>query len=84
MLFKASIIKKFVKFTEKTRVGPFFNKVAGPQNSNFIQKRLQQSFFPVKFAKFLRTACFTDYLQRLLLLVSGFQSATLLKRRIRQ
>ena len=84
MFFKTIAIKKFVNFTEKTCVGVFFNKVAGPQNSNFIQKRLQQRFFPVKFAKFLRTTCFTDYLQRLLLLVSDFQPATLLKRRIRQ
>ena len=69
MFFKTIVIKKFVNFTEKTCVGIFFNKVAGPQNSNFIQKRLQERLFPVKFAKFLRTACFTDYLQRLLLLV---------------
>ena len=45
-------MKKIVNFTEKTCVGVFFNKVAGPQNSNFIQKRLQQRFFPVKFVKF--------------------------------
>ena len=69
MLFKAIMIKKFVKFTEKTRVGPFFNKVAGHHNYNLIQKRLQQRLFPVKFAKFLSTNCLTDYLQRLLLLV---------------
>ena len=58
MFFKAIVIKKFVNFTEKTCVGVFFNKVAGPQNSNFIQKRLQQRFFLVKFANFLRTTCF--------------------------
>ena len=57
MFFKTIVIKKFVNFTEKTCVGVFFNKVAGPQNSNFIEKRLQQRFFPVKFAKFLRTTC---------------------------
>ena len=60
MFFKTIVIKKFVNFTEKTCVGVFFNKVAGPQNSNFIQKRLQQIFFPVKFAKFLRTTCFAS------------------------
>ena len=49
MFFKTIAIKKFVNFTEKTCVGIFFNKDAGPQNSNFIQKRLQQRFFPVKF-----------------------------------
>ena len=84
MFFKTIAIKKFVNFTEKTCVRVFFNKVAGPQNSNFIQKRLQQRFFPVKFAKFLRKTCFTDYLQRLLLPVQGFLPAALLKRRIRQ
>ena len=56
MFFKTIVIKKFGNFTEKTCAGVFFNKVAGPQNSNFIQKRLQQRFFPVKFAKFLRTS----------------------------
>ena len=67
MFFKIIVFKKFVNFTENTCVGVFFNKAAGPQNSNFIKKRLQQRFFPAKFAKFLRTTCFTDYLQRLLL-----------------
>ena len=32
-----------------------FNKVTGLQLRNFIKKRLWQRFFPVKFAKFLRT-----------------------------
>ena len=32
-----------------------FNKIAGPKASNFIKKRLKQSCFPLKFAKFLRT-----------------------------
>ena len=31
-----------------------FNKVADLQLCNFIKKRLRQSFFSVKFAKFLR------------------------------
>ena len=58
MFFKIIVPKKFVNFTENTCVGLFFNKVAGPQNSNFIKKRLQQRFFPPKFAKFFRTTCF--------------------------
>ena len=61
---------------ESTCVGVFFNKVAGLQHSNFIKKRLQHRFFPVKIAKFLRTLYFTDYLQQLPLTVSGFQPAT--------
>ena len=51
MFFKTIVIKKFVNFTEKTCVGVFFNKVADSQNCNFIQKRLQQRFCPVKVAK---------------------------------
>ena len=39
-----------------------------------------QVFSPVKFAKFLKTPFLTEHLQWLLLTVSGFQSATLLKR----
>ena len=48
-------------------------------NCNFIKKRLQHRLFPVKFATFLRTPCFKEHLQWLLLKVSGFQPATLLK-----
>ena len=51
---------------ESTCVGVFFNKVAGPQNCNFIKET------PVKFAKFLGTPYFTEHLQWLLLTVSGF------------
>ena len=40
---------------ENTSVGVFFQKVTGPQISNFIKKRLQHRFFPVKLAKILRT-----------------------------
>ena len=32
-----------------------FNKVADLKACNIIKKRLQRSYFPVKFAKFLRT-----------------------------
>ena len=59
-------------------------KVAGPQNSNFIKKRLQHRFFSVKFANMLRTSCCTDLLQWLLLTVSGFQPVSLLKERLSQ
>ena len=62
----------------------FFNKVAGPQACNFIKMRLEHRCFPVKFAKLLRTPFFTEHLQWLLLTVSGFQFATLLKKRLPQ
>ena len=64
MLFKIIVLKKFTNSTEK-HLGVFFNKVAGPQNSNFIKKRLQLRFFPAKFVKCLRTPCFTDHFHRL-------------------
>ena len=61
-----------------------FNKVAGPQISNFVKKRLQHRFFSAKFSKFLLTLCFTDHLHQLVLTVSCFQPAILLKKRLRQ
>ena len=39
---------------ESTWVEVLFNKAADPQNCNFIKKRLQRRYFPIKFAKFLR------------------------------
>ena len=63
----------------------FFNKVAGPQNCNFIKNIFQHTFFPVKFAKLLRVLCFSEHLFfQLLMGVSGFQSAILLKKRLRK
>ena len=55
MFFKIIFLKKFVNFTGNTCVGVFFNKVAGPQNSNFIKNKLQQRFFSAKFAKFAKS-----------------------------
>ena len=49
-----------------------------------LKKRLQHRFFPAKFAKFLRTRCFTEHLYWLSLTASGFQPAALLKKRLRQ
>ena len=37
------------------------------QACNFIKKRLQYRYFPMKFAKFLRTPFFTEHLWWLLL-----------------
>ena len=69
---------------ESTCVKVFYNKVAGTQDCNFNQKRLQQRFSPVNFAKFLRIPCFTEHLQWLLLAVPCFQPATLSKKRLSQ
>ena len=41
-----------------TCVGVFFIKVAGPQNCNFIKKRLQCRFFPVKIVKNFKNILF--------------------------
>ena len=37
---------------------PLFNKYAGLKAFNFIKKRLQHRYFPVKIAKFLETPFF--------------------------
>ena len=88
MFFKITVLEKFPNLTGKQLcLGVFFNKVADPQNRNFIKKRLQHKFFPVKFTKFLRIICFTEQwllLQWLLLTVLGFLPASLLKKRLRQ
>ena len=38
----------------------FFNKV----RENFAKKRLQHRYFPVKFAKFLKTPTFEEHLPK--------------------
>ena len=50
---------KFCKFHRKTSVSEsLFNKAVGLKVCNFIKKRLQQSCFPVKLVKFLKTPFF--------------------------
>ena len=44
-----------------------FNKVAANQVCNFTKIRLQHSFFPVKFVKFLRTSILKNVSQQMLL-----------------
>ena len=44
-----------------------FDKVAGPQASSLIQKRLQLKCFPVKFSKFLRILFLKNIQKRLVL-----------------
>ena len=39
-----------------------FSKVAGLQDCNFIQKKLQHRLFPVNIAEFLRIAFFIEHL----------------------
>ena len=55
---KKGVLRNFAKFTGKQLCQSlFFNKVAG----------LRHRYFPVKFAKFLRTSFFTEHLRWLLL-----------------
>ena len=83
MFFKIIVPIEFANFEGSTCAGIFFDKVAGPQNCNFIKKRLQHRLFPMKFAKTLRRPYFTEHLQLLLLTVSGFQPEILFKKRLR-
>ena len=55
MFFKINVLKKFENFTGKHQCWSLLSQSSGPQISNFIKKRLQHRFFPVKFAKILRT-----------------------------
>ena len=80
MFLKIIVLKKFANFTGKHRIGVFFNKVAGPHNSNSIKKRPQHRFSPVKFKDtlFYRTSPVTtsDSFR--------FPAATLLKNRLQE
>ena len=59
MLSNMGALKNFANFTgENACVGASFKKVLGPQACNFIKKRLQHRYFPVKFAKFSRALVF--------------------------
>ena len=44
-----------------------FNKVAGLRACNFVKKKFQHRYFPVKFAKFLRTPILNNIWGQLLL-----------------
>ena len=61
MFFKIDVLKKFGKFHRKTLV------FEGLKTWNFIKNRLQHRYFPVKFAKFLRTLFFIGQIGWLLL-----------------
>ena len=50
-------------------VAVFFNKLANPQNCNFIKKKHQHRCFPVNIAKLLRTAFLIKHIRWLLLFI---------------
>ena len=70
MFCKKSVLRDFAKFTEKHLCQSlFFNKVAGlsPQACNFIKKETLARYFPVNFAKLIKTPFFIEHLWLLLL-----------------
>ena len=58
---KEAVLRNFAKFTGKHLYQSLvFNKVAGLRPATLLQKRLWHRCFPVNFAKFVRTAFFTE------------------------
>ena len=68
MLFK---IGAFEISPEYTCFGVLLKNVAGLKTCNIVIKRLQHTWFPVKFAKFLREPVFTDNLRLLFFKISN-------------
>ena len=68
---------------ENTCVGVFFIEVLDLKVYDFIKKRLQHSYFPVKFAKFRRTPILKNFCKRLLLF-RILRKVTLLKGNFRK
>ena len=66
--YEKDVLRNFAKFTGKHLCqGLFFNKLAGPRPATLFKKRLWRKWFPVNFAKFLRTPFLTERLCWLLL-----------------
>ena len=66
--WRCSVGKVFLetlrKFTGKHMCQSFlFNKVAGLRPATLLKKRLWHRYFPVNFARFLRTPFFTEHLR---------------------
>ena len=56
VFYKELILKNFVKLTGKHLCrSPLFNKVASLSPATFLKKKLPEGYFPVNFAKLLRT-----------------------------
>ena len=65
---KEGTLRNFAKFTIKHLCHSlFFNKVAGVRPATLLKKRPWHRYFPVNFAKFLRTPFPTEHLRWLLL-----------------
>ena len=69
MFYKKGVLRHFGKFTGKHLCQSlFFKKGAGLRPATLFKKRLWHRFFPVNFAKFLKTSFLTEHIRRLLLL----------------
>ena len=65
---KKRVLKSFSKFTGQDPCWSlFFKKVAGLTPVTLLKSSLQYGYYPVKFAKFLRTPFFIELLRWLLL-----------------
>ena len=64
-LLKKSVLKNFTNYTGKHLCWSLF--LIKLQTCNFIKKRLQHRYFPVKFAKFLTTSILKNICEWLLL-----------------
>ena len=69
MFFKIGVLKICILHRKTLQLESLFKKVAKLRPCNIIKKRLQHRYFPVSFAKFLRTPLFTEHLQWLLLVI---------------
>ena len=67
MFFKISVLKSFANFTGKHLCWSLFLIKLQALDPHVTERWLQHRCFPVKFAKFLRTAFFQKHLQWLLL-----------------
>ena len=73
------ILKNFAKFTGKHQCQSlFFNKVADLRLAILLEKRRRYRYFPVDFAKFLRTPFSTEHLQWLLLKIISYHTKEIL------
>ena len=70
-VIKNGVLRSFAKFAGKHLCQSFFcNKVAGQACNSIKKDRLWHSYFPVNFAKFLRTPFLQNISRRLLLQLS--------------
>ena len=63
IFLKIGILKSFANFTGKHLCWSLFLKNLQAEGLQFHKKRLQRRYFPVKFAKFLRTPFLTEHLR---------------------